>query len=71
VRAHARAALRGQAGVPRPLQALARGGRRRTRHRRLPQGEGSGSYHHLMFSYYRKPYLSLLYRNRDKIELIV
>lgn len=38
VRAHPRAALRGQAGVPRPLQALARGGRRGARHRRLPQG---------------------------------
>jgi hypothetical protein len=39
VRAHASAALRRQAGVPRPLQALARGGRRRARHRRLPQGD--------------------------------
>jgi hypothetical protein len=36
---HANAALRRQAGVPRPLQALARGGRRRARHRRLPQGD--------------------------------
>uniref|UniRef100_A0A453PIW2 Uncharacterized protein n=1 Tax=Aegilops tauschii subsp. strangulata TaxID=200361 RepID=A0A453PIW2_AEGTS len=41
LRAHPRAALRRQAGLPRPLQALARGGRRRARHRRLPQASGA------------------------------
>ena len=41
MRAHARAALRRQAGIPRPIQAVARGGRRRARHRRIPQGTSS------------------------------
>lgn len=39
VHARLRAALRRQAGVPRALQALARGGHRCARHRGLSQGD--------------------------------
>ena len=39
VHARLRAALRRQAGVPRALQALAGGGHRCARQRRLPQGD--------------------------------